>query len=213
MADIRAVLWDFGGVLTTSPFEAFNRYEASAGIPRDFIRRVNATNPDRNAWARLESSQIGVEEFDREFERESRALGHPVPGRAVLELLSGDLRPRMVEALRSCKRRYRVACLTNNVRSGEGPAMARTSERAQASQLVMALFDFVIESSKEGIRKPNPEFYLRACRALEIEPVEAVYLDDLGINLKPARELGMTTIKVVTEDQALEELAALVDLT
>ncbi len=210
---IRAVLWDFGGVLTTSPFEAFNRFEAERGIPRDFIRTVNATNPERNAWARLESSQISVEEFDRAFEAESRALGHAIEGRAVLELLSGDLRPRMVEALRRCKTRYRVGCLTNNVRSGQGPGMARTSERANAVQSVMGLFDYILESSKVGIRKPNPKFYLQACDALAIEPSQAVYLDDLGVNLKPARELGMTTIKVVTEQQALDDLAAVVDLS
>lgn len=210
---IRAVLWDFGGVLTTSPFEAFNRFEAERGIPRDFIRTVNATNPERNAWAQLESSQISVEAFDRAFEAESRALGHAIPGRAVLELLSGDIRPRMVEALTRCKARYQVGCLTNNVRSGEGPGMARSSERAAAVQSVMDLFDFVIESSKVGIRKPNPRFYLRACEALAIEPTQAVYLDDLGINLKPARELGMTTIKVVTEQQALDDLATVVDLS
>ncbi len=210
---IRAVLWDFGGVLTTSPFEAFNRFEQANGIPRDFIRTVNATNPEDNAWARLESSRIDLDEFDAQFQRESAALGHGIPGRAVVELLSGDLRPRMVDALKRCKRRYRVACLTNNVRSGEGPGMARSSERAAAMQTVMDLFDFVLESSKEGIRKPNPEFYLRACTALSIEPDQAVYLDDLGINLKPAKALGMTTIKVVSEAQALKDLAAAVDLS
>lgn len=210
---IRAVLWDFGGVLTTSPFEAFNRYEEANGIPLDFIRTVNATNPEDNAWARFESSRIDLEAFDAAFEAESRALGHPIAGRAVVELLSGNIRPRMVDALKSCKRRYRVGCLTNNVRSGEGAAMARTSERALAMQAVMDLFDFVIESSKEGIRKPNPEFYLRACRALDVEPSESVYLDDLGINLKPAKALGMTTIKVVSEVQALADLNALVDLS
>lgn len=210
---IRAVLWDFGGVLTTSPFEAFNRYEEANGIPLDFIRTVNATNAEDNAWARFESSRIDLDAFDVAFEAESSALGHPIAGRAVVELLSGNIRPRMVDALKRCKRRYRVACLTNNVRSGEGPGMARTSERALAMQAVMDLFDFVIESSKEGIRKPNPEFYLRACRALDVEPAESVYLDDLGINLKPAKVLGMTTIKVVSEAQALADLNAAVDLS
>jgi putative hydrolase of the HAD superfamily len=209
---IRAVLWDFGGVLTTSPFDAFNRFEAERGIPRDFIRGINATNPEHNAWARLESSRISVEEFDREFEVESRAAGHAVPGQSVIELLSGDLRPRMVDVLIACKKRYKVACLTNNVKSGSGPGMARTSERAERMERVMALFDLVLESSKEGIRKPNPAFYLRACERLRIEPNEAVFLDDLGINLKPAKELGMTTIKVTSEDQAIVELAGVLNL-
>lgn len=209
---IRAVLWDFGGVLTTSPFEAFNRFEAQRGLPRDFIRGVNATNPERNAWARLESSIISVEQFDSEFEVESRALGNPIPGRNVLELLSGDVRPRMVDALRKCKARYKVACLTNNIKTGQGPGMARNNERAGAVQSVMDLFDVIVESSKEGIRKPNPAFYLRACELLDVRPDEAVFLDDLGINLKPAKELGMATIKVVSEDQALRDLAGVVNL-
>jgi putative hydrolase of the HAD superfamily len=202
-----AVLWDFGGVLTTSPFDAFNRFEAENGLPRDFIRGINATNPEHNAWARLESSAITASQFDAEFEVESRAAGHAIAGQAVLELLSGDVRPRMVEVLKTCKQRYKVACLTNNVKSGEGPGMARTSERALRVQGVMDLFDLVLESSKEGIRKPNPAFYLRACERLRIKPAQAVFLDDLGINLKPAKQLGMTTIKVTSEAQAIAELS------
>jgi len=203
---IKAVLWDFGGVLTTSPFEAFNRFEAEHGIPIDFIRGINATNPTTNAWAQFESSRISVEEFDAAFRDESSAAGHPVGGRQVIELLSGELRPRMVNALRACKERFKVACLTNNVKSGEGPGVARSAERAARIEAVMELFDVVIESSKEGIRKPDPQFYLLACEKLAIEPGDAVFLDDLGINLKPARALGMTTIKVETEEQTLREL-------
>jgi putative hydrolase of the HAD superfamily len=210
---IQAVLWDFGGVLTTSPFDAFNRFEAERGLPRDFIRGINATNPEHNAWARLESSTITVAQFDREFEAESRAAGHSIPGQAVMELLSGDLRPRMVDVLVACKAaRYKVACLTNNVKSGSGPGMARSGERAERMERVMALFDLVLESSKEGIRKSSPAFYLRACERLRIKPNQAVFLDDLGINLKPAKELGMTTIKVTTEDQAIAELADVLKL-
>ena len=204
---IQAVLWDFGGVLTTSPFDAFNRYEAENGIPKDFIRGINATNPEHNAWAKLESSTISLAQFDTEFEAESRAAGYPIRGQSVIDLLSGDLRPRMVQVLTACKQRFKVACLTNNVKSGEGPGMARTSERARQTQRVMDLFDLVLESSKEGIRKPNPAFYLRACERLRIKPNQAVFLDDLGINLKPAKELGMTTIKVSSEDQAIAELS------
>ncbi len=203
---IKAVLWDFGGVLTTSPFEAFNRFEAEHGIPIDFIRGINATNPTTNAWAQFESSRISAEAFDTAFRDESSAAGHSIGGRQVIELLSGELRPRMVDALHACKARFKVACLTNNVKSGEGPGMARSSERAVQIEAVMEIFDVVIESSKEGIRKPNPQFYLLACEKLAIEPDEAVFLDDLGINLKPARALGMTTIKVETEEQTLREL-------
>ncbi|MFM7120441.1 MAG: HAD-IA family hydrolase [Gammaproteobacteria bacterium] len=206
---IEAILWDFGGVLTTSPFEAFNRYEAERGIPRDFIRTVNATNPETNAWAQFESSSVDIDTFDRLFEVESTALGHRIPGREVIALLSGDVRPRMVEMLRRCKARFRVGCITNNVRSGHGPGMASSRDRATRVADVMALFDLVVESSVEGIRKPNPRIYELACERLGVHPERAVFLDDLGINLKPARALGMRTIKVEAEEQALRDLAAL----
>ena len=208
----KAIFWDFGGVFTTSPFEAFNRYEASRGIPLDFIRGVNATNPEINAWAQFESSAVTPEEFDVLFEAESIALGHRIPGREVLPLLSGELRPRMVEALRLAKTRYANACITNNVRTGQGPSMARSSEKASSMADVMALFDHVIESSKEGVRKPNPRIYKMACERTGVTPHEVLYLDDLGINLKPAKAMGMTTIKVLNETQTLAELAAVTGL-
>ena len=205
---LEAVIWDFGGVLTASPFEAFNRYEARHGLPKDFIRSINATNPERNAWARFESAEVTLDEFDRLFEAESNAQGFPVGGRQVIELLSGALRPRMVEALWRCKRRFKVACITNNVKSGGGPAMASSEGKRRQTEAVMALFDLVVESSVEGVRKPSPAIYELTCERLGVEPSACVFLDDLGVNLKPARALGMTTIKVVTESQALRELAA-----
>jgi putative hydrolase of the HAD superfamily len=210
---ISAILWDFGGVLTTSPFEAFNRFEAEHGLPADFIRGINATNPDRNAWAQFESSAIDIDEFDEAFAEESAAQGHRIPGRKVVELLSGELRPRMIGALQSCKMSYQVACITNNVKSGQGPGMARDMERANAMETVMALFDLVVESSVEGIRKPDPRIYELACDRLGVRPEQAIFLDDLGVNLKPARALGMHTIKVVEERQALAELSSVTGLT
>jgi putative hydrolase of the HAD superfamily len=209
---IEAVLWDFGGVLTTSPFEAFNRYECERGIPKDFIRTINATNPETNAWAQFESSQVDLARFDELFAAESEAAGHRIPGREVIELLSGDIRPRMVDVLRRIKGRYRVACITNNVKGGRGPGMATSGERAMRVAEVMALFDLVVESSVEGIRKPNPRIYQLTCERLGVHPERAVFLDDLGVNLKPARALGMHTIKVVSEDQAIAELAAVTGL-
>ena len=205
---LKAIFWDFGGVFTTSPFEAFNRYEVSRDIPLDFIRRINATDPETNAWAQLESSAVSAEQFDALFETESAALGHRIPGREVLQLLSGDLRPRMVTALRLAKSRFANACITNNVRTGQGPTMARDPAQAATMADVMALFDHVVESSKEGIRKPNPRIYELACERSGVAPHEVLYLDDLGINLKPARAMGMTTIKVLTEAQTLGDLAA-----
>ena len=206
MASIKAILWDFGGVLTTSPFEAFNRFEAAHDLPKDFIRRVNSTNPTTNAWAQFESNTIRTEQFDQLFEQESESLGHPVRGMRVLELLSGELRPRMVSALRKCKEHFKVGCITNNMKSGEGPSMARDEAKAAASQSVMALFDVIVESSVEGVRKPDPRIYEIACGRMDITPDTCVFLDDLGINLKPAKALGMTTIKVIEEDQAIKDL-------
>lgn len=212
MNPIEAVLWDFGGVVTTSPFEAFRRYERERGLPLDFIRSVNATNIHTNAWARMERGEIGPVEFDPLFLEESTALGHPVPGREVLPLLSGDVRPQVVSAIRQIRTRYRVACLTNNMASGHGPGMAQTPERARAVAEVMELFEVVVESSKTGLRKPEPAFYLKACELLGIEPASAVFLDDLGVNLKPAAALGMRTIKVTDAGSALEQLGAIIGM-
>ena len=203
---VAAVLWDFGGVITTSPFEAFNRYEAERGLPRDLIRTVNATNPDHNAWALFERAEISAEDFDRLFLEESTALGHPVRGADVLPLLSGDVRPAMVDALRACKGRFKVGCITNNVRTGEGAGMSASAEKATAVRAVMDLFDAVIESSKAGVRKPDPLIYRMMCEELGVAPADCIYLDDLGVNCKPAAALGMTAIKVVSEAQALADL-------
>jgi putative hydrolase of the HAD superfamily len=200
---IEAVIWDFGGVLTSSPFEAFNRYEAQHGLPRDFIRAVNAARPDDNAWARLERSEIGPSEFDRLFLEESAALGHPTPGREILPLLRGALRPRMVSALEACKRRFKTGCITNNIQAEPGGG----ADVAQTMGQVLPLFDAVIESARAGVRKPDPKIYLMMCELLDVPPEACVYLDDLGINCKPAAQLGMRAIKVTSEDQALAELA------
>jgi putative hydrolase of the HAD superfamily len=202
---IRAVLWDFGGVITTSPFEAFARYERENDLPDGFIRGLNATNHHENAWAKFERSQVSVEEFCRLYEAEADAAGHPLDAHAVIGCLSGDIRPEMVTALHAIKRGgLKQACLTNNFfRFDDAPTReGRTS--------ILDVFDVIVESSRIGVRKPEPEFYRIACESLEIEPSEAVMLDDLGVNLKPARELGMTTIKVVDPEQALSELERVV---
>lgn len=207
---IRAVLWDFGGVFSTSPFEAFAAYERNHGLPADFLRRVNTVNPDNNAWARLERGEITAVGFDAEFERESAALGHPVPGRDVTALLFGDIRPEMVAALKACRAVFKTACITNNF-GDIGPGSVSPAREA-AWREVVALFDAVFESSRVGVRKPEPAIYRMACDHLGIAPVQAIYLDDLGINLKPARALGMTTIKVGDPAVAIAELARITGL-
>jgi putative hydrolase of the HAD superfamily len=207
-----AVLWDFGGVVLTSPFEAFRRYEREAGLPEDFIRALNTRNPDTNAWAKMERSEVSLEEFVTLFEAEAHAVGYKLDGWRVLGALSGDIRPQMVEALRRCKAAFKVACITNNMKSGEGPAMVRSPQKAKAVAEIMSLFEHVVESSKLGWRKPDPRIYRHACDLLGIEPRHCIYLDDLGINLKPARAMGMRTIKVGDPDLAIAELEGMVGI-
>jgi len=211
---IEAVIWDFGGVFTTSPFEAFRRYEANNDLPTDFIRSVNALDPDANAWARFERAEIDAATFDALFLEEAARLGHAVPGRDVLPLLSGDIRPRMVAALKACKARFKVGCITNNVPgAGHGVGMAASADKAAAVAEILAQFDALIESSKAGVRKPDPRIYQMMCDLLDVAPERCVYLDDLGINCKPAAALGMVAIKVSSEDQALAQLAAATGLS
>lgn len=200
---IEAVIWDFGGVITTSPFEAFARFEAERGFPLDIIRRTNAANHLENAWAKFERAEINADTFDELFAAESRALGVEVRGRDVLPLLSGDLRPEMVEALRRVKAKFKTGCITNNL-----PANSIGSQAGRSLYIaeVMTLFDHVIESAKIGLRKPDPRIYQMMTKTLGVNPKNCVYLDDLGVNLKPAREMGMTTIKVVNAPQAIAEL-------
>ncbi len=212
---IQAVIWDFGGVLTSSPFEAFNRFERERALPQDFIRRVNATRPDHNAWARFERSEIDAAGFDELFASEARELGCDLRGAEILPLLSGRIRPRMALALKACKARFKVGCITNNVSAGLGAGMAGGTGARAEIELVLAEFDRLIESSKVGVRKPDPRIYQMMCAELHVAPEACVYLDDLGVNCKPAAKLGMRAIKVESEGQALAELSRVLgfDLT
>jgi putative hydrolase of the HAD superfamily len=205
--EIKAVLFDFGGVVLTSPFEAFAAHEREMGLPEGFIRQLNATNPDTNAWAKLERAEVDIEGFCELFEGEAAAAGHAVSGLAVLECLSGQVRPEMVEALRRIKAAgLPLALLTNNFTTGD------VAEHRPDVAEAMAIFDVVIESSKAGVRKPDPAAYQLVLDELGVAADEVVFLDDLGINLKPAREMGMRTIKVVDPGDALAELESVIGL-
>lgn len=207
------VIFDFGGVITSSPFEAFNRLEAERGLPRDFVRTVNSTNPDHNAWAKFERAEIDVESFDALFAAEAEALGHALDGASVIACLAGDVRPYMVTALDRLKDQgFGVGCITNNVKAGRGAAMARSEDKALEVESIMARFDHVIESSKAGVRKPDPRIYQMMCEALSVAPENCIYLDDLGINCKPAAGLGMHAIKVTSGEQALADLEAVLGM-
>ena len=196
----KAIIWDFGGVITSSPFDAFNEFEEVNGLPKDIIRTINSENPDMNAWAQFESNSITIDQFDDIFLKEAKAKGFDIKGRDIIKLLKGSIRENMVSFLRELKSDFKLGCITNNVKpSSEENTDNETKE-------AMSIFDHVIESSIVGIRKPNPEIYMMSCDALNVSPDQCIYLDDLGINLKPARELGMTTIKVIQPEDAIQEV-------
>ena len=209
---IRAVLWDFGGVITESPFPAFRRFEKERGLPVDFLRGLNARNHDHNAWARFERSELSPREFDEAFAAETRSAGYEVRGLDVIDLIYGEVRPAMVAALKTCKHHFTNACVTNNVVAGPGRGFERDPGRAGEWKEILGLFDMVIESSKIGVRKPEVRFFERACEQLGISASEAVYLDDLGTNLKPARTMGMRTIKVGNPASAIAELESVLEI-
>jgi putative hydrolase of the HAD superfamily len=205
----RAVMFDFGGVVTSSPFEAFNRLEQTRGLPRDLIRRVNAADPDANAWAMFERAEIDAAAFDRLFAEEAARLGHELRGADVLAVLAGDVRPRMVAAIDRLKADgFALGCITNNVPADMHGDPAKAAEVAA----ILARFDQVIESSKVGVRKPDPRIYAMMVERLGVPAAECVYLDDLGINCKPAAVMGMAAIKVSGEAQALAELERVLGL-
>ena len=207
-----SVFWDFGGVVTSSPFEAFSNFELNNNLQKDFIRKVNSTNHKSNAWAQLEQSKINLEEFDVLFKKESKSLGYEVSGGQILNLLQGEIRPEMVNALEKLKKEnFTLACLTNNFNSGDKNQSALDDINEERTK-IMNNFDYIIESKELGIRKPDVEFYLKALEISGADPKKTIFLDDLGINLKPAKELGMTTIKVLDSDQALKELSNLVGI-
>ncbi len=199
----KAVFFDFGGVITQSPFDAFNSFEETEGIRKNFIREVNSVNPDTNAWARFERNDITLDQFDELFAKESKQLGHQISGYHIIKLIHGKIRPEMISLVKKCRRKYKTACLTNNIAFKPNECDLDYNENWR---LARAEFDYVIESSKISCRKPEIKFYEYACRLVEVEPPEVIFLDDLGINLKPAKEMGMYTIKVVSPNQAITEL-------
>ncbi|MGY1600649.1 HAD-IA family hydrolase [Geodermatophilus sp. SYSU D00815] len=205
---VSAVVFDLGGVITESPLHAFDAYEQEAGLPEGLIRRLNSTNPDTNAWARFERNEVDLAGFSQLFRAEALAAGHFLDPGKVLDALRGELRPEMVTAVRRLKEAgLPLALLSNNVTPMDG-----TGELGE----LLRLFDAVVESSLEGVRKPEPEIYRRALARLSdavgrpIAAADCAYLDDLGINLKPARAMGFRTVKVVEPAEALAELSELV---
>jgi putative hydrolase of the HAD superfamily len=209
---IEAVIFDFGGVFTTSPVENFATFEKARGLPQRFIGGVIKQNHHANAWAQFERAEIGFADFDRLFAAETRAAGHEIGGADLVALLSLTFRPEMIAALRKVTAAgFKTGCITNNLPGMDSAAMLADGENRDEAAAIFALFDHVIESSKAGVRKPEPRIYEMMCAALGVAPEACVFLDDLGINLKPAQAMGMRTIKVPFGDvgpaiEALEEL-------
>ena len=196
-----AVLFDMGGVLVTGPFAGFARYEVDNGLPVDTIRTINSTDADSNAWARYERGEIDRDEFCRVYGGEAAALGFTVDADAVLSCMKSEPVAEMIELVGRLRDRFKLGMITNNLH----PMNRADSLIAD----VLELFDVIVESSVEGVRKPDPAIYHRACERLSVAPARCVFLDDLGVNLKPARAIGMTTIKVIDPVVAASELAAL----
>jgi len=202
----RAVVFDLGGVVLGSPLQAIADYERELGIPENFVNRVVADTAPDGGWARLERGELGLEEFYTAFEADCRSAGHEISAREMMARMARATRPRsaMLGAIRRIRGNgLRVAALTNNWVTEESDG------EAPGHQDLRELFDVFIESSVEGLRKPDPRIYELTCARLGVTPRQSVFLDDIGRNLKPARAIGFTTIRVATPEDALEELEAI----
>ena len=198
----RAVIFDLGGVVLGSPLQAIAAYEREHGIPEGFVNRLVVDAGRDGAWSRLERGELVLEAFYPAFEAECADAGQRVSGPDLMAriALAAAPRPAMLAAIATLRERgLATAALTNNW-SRDG-----TQERGLRER-----FDVFLESSVLGLRKPDPRIYEHACQVLEVAPDQAVFLDDIGRNLKPARALGMTTIKVETPGAALARLSELV---
>lgn len=197
----RAVIFDLGGVVLGSPLHAIAGYERELGLPNNAINRVVATTAPHGAWSRLERGEISMLEFFDFFEQDCADAGWKISAREMMERMAetSKPRPKMVEAIRRIRNQgLLVAALTNN--------WAPEGEAESATNPLLPLFNVFVESSVEGLRKPDPRIYELVLERLDVKPQEAVFLDDIGANLKPARAMGIRTIKVETPEAALEEL-------
>lgn len=212
MRPVEAVIFDFGGVFTTSPVENFTAFEKAHGLPDRFIGDVIKANHHANAWARFERAEISLDEFDRQFAEETRAAGHEIDGADLVALLALKVRPEMVSALVAVKAAgFKTGCITNNLPDMNADAILAPGEDRRTVAAIFGMFDHVIESSKAGVRKPEPRIYAMMCEALGVAPEACIFVDDLGINLKPAKAMGMRTIKAPLGDisPAIRELEAI----
>lgn len=207
MTEIRAVIFDLGGVVLDSPLHSIARYERANEIPAGFVNRVVVDSGPSGAWSRMERGELDMESFFDPFEKDCADAGQTISARGLMQAIGENSKPRpaMLKAISTIRSSgLLAAALTNNWASEEADPTEPSGSKALAP-----LFDFFIESSVVGLRKPDPRIYQHACTTIGISPAEAIFLDDIGRNLKTARQLGMTTIKVDDPTLALEELERL----
>ncbi len=207
-----AVLFDLGGVVLGSPLHAIADYERELGIPANFVNRVVASTAPHGGWARLERGELSMAEFYVAFEADCRDAGHEISAREMMNRMNEATKPRevMLEAITRLRTAgLRTAAVTNN---WVVPEEVADENPAGAKSAVAELFDVFVESSVEGLRKPDPAIYELTCERLSVSPTACVFLDDIGSNLKSARAMGIATIKVDTPEAALRELEELIGL-
>ena len=202
---IKTIIFDFGGVITNSPIEGFKLLEEKHGYDKGIITNINMNNPDNNAWAKSERGEIDINTFLEEFEKEALSIGQKINAKEILQQLYGSLRKNMINKIKllSASKKYKLICLTNVLK---GVDIFTPKERVEAVKNVMSYFDIIYESYKLNMRKPEARIYQYILKELNIEPQETVFLDDLGMNLKSARKLGINTIKVIEPNDAIYEL-------
>ena len=202
---IKTIIFDFGGVITNSPIDGFKLLEEKHGYDKGIITNINMNNPDNNAWAKSERGEIDISTFLNEFEKEALLIGQRINAKEILQQLYGSLRENMINKIKllSNSKKYKLICLTNVLK---GVDIFTPKERVEAVKNVMSYFDIIYESYKLNMRKPEARIYKYILKELNIEPKETVFLDDLGMNLKSARQLGINTIKVIDPDDAIYEL-------
>jgi putative hydrolase of the HAD superfamily len=205
----RAVIFDLGGVVFPSPFEAFDTYDHGNDLKKGTMRALIRRSSESGAWAALERGELQMDDFVVALEAEALAAGFTLDARRLMGLIGSSLgpRPQMAHAIATIRSTgLRTAALTNN--------WADEAQRSSPAGLrETGLFDVIVESAVEGLRKPDPRIYALALARLNVLASETVFLDDLGMNLKPARDMGMATIKVVDPDDALAELEGVLGLT
>ena len=200
----RAVIFDLGGVVLQSPLRIILRFERERGLPEGTVGRVIVSGGPDGTWAQLERGEISLEQFYQALDADAAAAGTPFSAAELLGAFDqmATVRPEMIDVIRGLRARdLKTAALTNNW-------VSRNQWYRLMGEL-QAEFDVFVESCKVGLRKPDPRIYELVLDELGVPAPDSIFLDDLGTNLKPARAMGMATIKVEDPNEALAELERL----